>query len=91
MSSPPVVAANDQRTTPEIDPTISGSTAMSFPTFPHNIFNSGAETYTTPTLPQIAGPVSQAPLHSNDPHVSPKVAPDGLPSKELLDIMFVLF
>ena len=90
MTSPPVAASHDKQTTPDIDPSISGATSVSFPTFPHDIFNSGAETYATPALLPSTEITVSAPLRSNIPQSVSVRDIDGLPSKELLDIMFVL-
>jgi hypothetical protein len=90
MRSPPVVTSNEKQTTPDVDPSLSGAASVSFPTFPHDIFNSGAETYVTPTLPPSPEIRMNTSLSSSIPQsVSVGTNIDGLPSKELLEIMFV--
>jgi hypothetical protein len=90
MSSPLIVASHAKQTTPDIDPSLSRATSVSFPTFPHDIFNSGAETYATPALPPSTEiPVNQS-VRANIRQSGSVGLIDGLPSKELLNIMFVL-
>jgi hypothetical protein len=87
MSSPLIVASHAKQTTPDVDPSLSRATSVSFP---HDIFNSGAETYATPALPPSAEIPVSASVRSNIRRSGSIGVMDGLPSKELLDIMFVL-
>lgn len=85
-TSPP---ANDRRSptsNSEIDPNL-GFAAVSFPTFPHDIFISNAQTYATPTRE------TEIEFTTLD-HETGAVVPfgpeaDGFPPKDVLEIMFV--
>ena len=90
-TSPPAADSRRSPTSisnPDIDPNLGFSTqAISFPTFPHDIFISNAQSYATPT------PTKETEFEFLDSQTGALVPfgseADGFPPKEILDIMFV--
>ena len=83
-TSPP---ATDRRSpASDIDPNL-GFAAVSFPTFPHDIFISNTQSYATPTRETE---IEFTALDRNTGAVVPfGPEADGFPPKEILEIMFV--
>jgi len=91
MTFPPVVNETSRRTAalnPDVDPNL-GNPPISFPTFPHDIFNSGGRSYGTP--PRRSSPVSSHVTwkEKSETQLLPYGSEaDGLPSSETLEIMY---
>ena len=99
-SPQPIIATerNSPRSNPDIDPNLGGGAPVSFPTFPHDIFNSGPQTVTTyttkPTTPasetRLSTPVGTPTADHGTASSSSYSSSQDLPPKEILDIMYLL-
>lgn len=82
-TSPPATDKRSPTSNSDIDPNL-GFAAVSFPTFPHDIFISNAQSYATPTRE------TESALGQDTGAVLPfGPEADGFPLKEILEIMFV--
>jgi hypothetical protein len=84
-TSPPAADRRSPVSNPDIDPNL-GYAAVSFPTFPHDIFTSHTQLVATPSREtEIQSPTVDESIGALLPFGSESV---GLPPKEILDIMF---
>lgn len=85
--SPPASDRPRQNSNSDIDPNL-GFAAVSFPTFPHDIFISGAQSYAELLTTVPATAPTTAPALSTGALIAYGSEAEGLPPKEILDIMF---
>ena len=87
LASPPSIASTPSPDRPNRDLTAVGANPISFPSFPHDIFNAGTEDSTTAKTSVVE---SHRTLDDkkNDSLVAVGPETEGLPPKEVLDIMF---
>jgi hypothetical protein len=84
-TSPPAADRRSPVSNPDIDPDL-GYTAVSFPSFPHDIFTSHSQLVATPSREtEIQSPIVDESIGALLPFGSES---EGLPPKEILDIMF---
>jgi hypothetical protein len=87
-TSPPAADRRSPVSNPDIDPDL-GYTAVSFPSFPHDIFTSHSQLVATPSREtEIQSPIVDESIGALLPFGSES---EGLPPKEILDIMIDLF
>ena len=85
-TSPPATDRRSPTSNPDIDPNL-GSSTVSFPSFPHDIFISNTPSQVTPTREtEIEFPTVDHHTGALLPFGSEA---EGLPPKEILEIMFV--
>lgn len=87
LTSPPSISSTPSPDRPNRDLAVVGANPISFPSFPHDIFNAGTEESATAKTSVVES--HRIPDDKkNDSLVAVGSETEGLPSKEVLDIMF---
>lgn len=87
LKSPPSIASTPSPNRPNRDLTVAGANPISFPSFPHDIFNAGTEDSTTSNSSVVESHRTPDDMKSAS-LVAVGSEVEGLPPKELLEIMF---